>query len=417
MVQVVEDAPGATRHTRERATITDVRAYVRADGLWPTRPDPASPESASTPWQLRPVASPLSHYAGHEVRTVGGPSWVGHVIVEVESSDGHVGTGLSIGGAAACWLVEQHLREIIVGSSVDAIETTWDQMWRASLSFGRRGLSVHAISAVDLALWDLLGQISGRPVYDLLGGPARQRLDFYATTADVHTAVAVDFLGCKLPLAHGLAAGPDGMRRNVETFSEARDILGPDKMLAYDCWMSLDVESAVELAHRLRPFRPAWLEECLQPDDYLGHSRLRERFPREIAVAGGEHEATRWGYRTLTDIGRLDILQPDPTWCGGMTELMRIIDDAEVGGRRVVMHGSGPYSIHASFARISVPFAECIAFGGQGQEVTSMFGDLLLGDVLPVRGHLTAAEVSAPGFGVRINPDVELVRPARRARS
>lgn len=398
----------------DRPIVVDVRAFVRADSLWPTKPDTSAPISGATPWQNRPVASPLSHYPGHEVRSVGGPSWVGFVVVQVESSNGHVGTGVSVGGPAACWIVEQHLRELVVGEPVDAIERLWDLMWRGSLSFGRRGLVVHAISAVDLALWDLLGHETGRPVHELLGGPVRDRLDFYATTDDVEVARSRGFIGCKLPLAHGLAAGPEGLRRNVETFARAREALGEDLMLAYDCWMSLDVETAVDLAHRLRPFRPAWLEECLQPDDYAGYRRLRERFPREVSVAGGEHEAGRWGFRNLSELGSVDLLQPDPTWCGGLTELMRIVAEAEVGGRRVVMHGAGPYSIHPSFARASIPFAECIAFGGRGQEVSPMFGDLLRGEPLPLDGHLTVADVSGPGFGVTVNPDVELLRPAQK---
>ena len=119
--------------------------------------------------------------------------------------------------------MEQHLRELVVGEPLDAIERLWDLMWRGSLSFGRRGLVVHAISAVDLALWDLLGHETGRPVHELLGGPVRDRLDFYATTDDVEVARSRGFIGCKLPLAHGLAAGPEGLRRNVETFARARE--------------------------------------------------------------------------------------------------------------------------------------------------------------------------------------------------
>jgi L-rhamnonate dehydratase len=393
-----------------RAKIVAVRASVRAD-----RPKPveASDDDGRIPWQLRPVASPLSHYPGREVRTVGGPDWVGHFVVEVEAESGEVGIGVSVGGEAGCWVVENHLAEFVVGAELTQLETIWDLMWRGSLFYGRRGLVVHAISAIDLALWDLAGKVSGRPVHELLGGPVRDSLEFYATTPDPAAARELGFIGCKLPLAHGMASGRAGLRSNVEAFAAARDAVGDDMFLAYDCWMSLDVQAACDLADALEPYRPAWLEECLPPDDYWGHRTLRSRLPASIALAGGEHEATRWGFRALTEIGGVDLLQPDPTWCGGLTELMRIIADAEVGGRRVVMHGASAYGIHPSFARVTVPYAECIITSASGAQVAPTFGDLFVDEPLPEAGRMHASALARPGFGLELNPDLDLVRPTQ----
>lgn len=391
--------------------VVDVRAFVRADS-GATRRAGAAETGA---WQHQPIASPLAAHPGHEVRTTGGPGWVGDVVVEVEADDGTVGVGVTTGGPAACWVVEDHLAHLVRGCRSGDVASIWDRMWRGSLFYGRRGLVLHAISAVDLALWDLRGVQTGRPVHELVGGAVRERLDYYATTPDAGAARDLGFIGCKLPLAHAPSAGADGLAANVAAFASARAAFGDGGFLAYDCWMALDVEYAVELAAALLPYRPAWLEECLPPDDYWGHRRLRDRLPTAVALAGGEHEGTRWGFRALTELGGVDLLQPDPSWCGGLTELLRIIDDAEVGGRRVVMHGSSAYAAHVSMARASVPFAECILGSPAGDAVTPTFGGLFLDEPLPVAGSLELGALSAPGFGMRLDPAVDLVRPTRAA--
>ena len=400
--------------TTSKATVVAVRALVAADRLSLRQYDgPAAvpDETADVHWGRRPVATPLARYRGHEVRTIAGSDWPGYFVVEVEASTGQVGLGVSVGGPAGCWVVEQHLSHFVLGKSPFEFEVIWDQMFRGSLFYGRKGLVLHAISAVDLALWDLMGRITGRPAYELLGGPSRDELEFYATTPNPEAAKAGGFTGCKLPLWYGVSAGRDGLKRNVDRFATAREIVGPDLMLAYDCWMGLDVETAAELGHRLLPYEPAWLEECLPPDDYWGYGDLRHRLPERIALSGGEHEATRWGFRSLSSIGRVDFLQPDPSWCGGMTELAKIVAEAETAGRRVVPHTCGAYSLHAGFAWASVPFSECILASPRGDHQVPQFGNLVTGEPLVRNGRLSVEDLARPGFGLDLNPDVELVRP------
>lgn len=398
--------------------VTAVRAYVRADHE-ANRPTPqaaraATKSTADEPWQSRPIASPLSMFAGHDIRTVGGPAWVGHVVVEIESDDGAVGVGVSIGGRAACWVVEDHLAPLLIGEAIDDISRLWDMMWRATQFYGRKGLVVHAISAVDLALWDLLGRLRDRSVVELLGGPVRDDVAFYATTPDAAAARRLGFLGCKLPLPYGPAAGEAGLDADVALFAQAREAVGHDMFLAYDCWMALDVETALRLADGLAPYNPHWLEECLLPDDLAGHRELRRRMPPAITLAGGEHEATRWGFRTLVETGALGILQPDPTWCGGLSELVRIAEEAAAQGLPVVCHGSSAYGLHPSAALAAIPMAECIIGSGQGDTVVPFFGDLFVDEPLPIGGLLPVDALSGPGFGLKLNPAVKLVRVTRR---
>ena len=143
-----------------------------------------------------PIANPMSIYDAYkDSRVSWGINALGGVIVEVELSDGRSGVGISTGGEPACFIIERHLKRFLVGQSPVNVELIWDQMWRATLPYGRKGLAIHAISAVDLALWDLLGKLRGEPVYALLGGATKDRLPMYATTIRPDLAQEMGFHG------------------------------------------------------------------------------------------------------------------------------------------------------------------------------------------------------------------------------
>jgi L-rhamnonate dehydratase len=140
-------------------------------------------------------------------------------------------------------------------------------MWRATIFYGRKGLVLNAISAVDLALWDLLGKLRNEPVFELIGGAAYEELRFYATGPRPDLARELGFVGGKLPLRHGPAEGDEGLRRNVELAAEMRARVGDgdDFFLAYDCWMALDVPYTLALIDAIRDYRLKWIEEFLNP--------------------------------------------------------------------------------------------------------------------------------------------------------
>jgi L-rhamnonate dehydratase len=347
-----------------------------------------------------------------ETRTSFGIDVLGSVVVEVESESGVVGVGVSTGGVPAAFLVERHLARFVEGERADRIELMWDRMWRATLFYGRKGLAVNAISAVDLALWDLLGRLRGEPVLSLIGGAVHDELHCYATGPRPDLADELGFVGGKLPLRHGPAEGAEGLRENLETAAEMRSRVGDDFFLAYDCWMSLDLEYALRLAEGLRPYRFRWIEECLPPDDYWGYSELRRRAPPGLLVTTGEHEAGRHGFRLLVDMGCCDIVQPDVGWCGGLTELLHIAAYADAHGVRVVPHGSSVYSYHFAITRPSTQFVEFLMMSPAADEVVPMFRPLLLDEPVPSNGRLRVPE--RPGFGVELNRELELERPFAR---
>ncbi len=284
-------------------------------------------------------------------------------------------------------------------------------MFNATLYYGRKGIVLNTISGVDLALWDLLGKVRKEPVCQLLGGPVRDELVFYATGARPDLAREMGFIGGKLPLHHGPAEREEGLHKNLELLGEMRSRVGDDFWLMYDCWMSLDLNYATRLAHAAREFRLKWIEEALPPDDYWGYAQLRKNVPPGMLVTTGEHEATRWGFRLLIEMGCCDIIQPDVGWCGGVTELVKISALADAHNVLVVPHGSSVYSYHFVITRQNSPFAEFLMMAPKADKVVPMFTPQLLDEPVPEKGRLKASALEAPGFGVRLNPDCKLDRP------
>jgi L-rhamnonate dehydratase len=261
---------------------------------------------------------------------------------------------------------------------------------------------LNAISGVDLALWDLLGKVRGEPVYHLLGGTVRQELQFYATGVRPDLAQKMGFIGGKMPLHHGPAEGAAGLRSSVDRLATMRHRVGPDFWLMFDCWMSLNLEYAKRLAHAAQEYGLKWIEEALPPDDYWGYAALRRDVPEGMWVTSGEHEATRWGFRLLLEMGCCDMIQPDVGWCGGLTELIKICDLADEHKALVIPHGSSVYSYHFVVTRHNSPFAEFLMMAPQADRVIPMFSPLLLDEPVPVNGRMKVPD--RPGFGVSLNP-------------
>ncbi|MEP7301966.1 MAG: L-rhamnonate dehydratase [Caldimonas sp.] len=387
-------------------TIRQVRAFTLRGGGGDYH------DQADGHWIDGQIATPMSRWPEYRMtRKSFGIDVLGTLVVEVEASDGTVGFGVTTAGEIGAFIVEKHLARFVEGKAVDQIETIWEQMYGATLFYGRKGVVLNAISGVDLALWDLLAKVRKEPVHALLGGPVRDELVFYATGVRPDLAKAMGFVGGKMPLVHGPAEGEQGLRANLAQLAAMRAEVGPDFWLMFDCWMSLDLEYAKRLAAGAREHGLRWLEECLPPDDYWGYAELRRALPAGMQLTTGEHEATRWGFRMLLEMGCADILQPDVGWCGGLSELVRISAMADAKGVLVVPHGSSVYSYHFVATRHNSPFAEFLMMAPAADRVVPMFTPLLLDEPVPAGGRLKTSALDAPGFGVRLNPDCKLHRP------
>lgn len=361
-------------------------------------------------WIDERIATPMSKYPEYaQSRQSFGLNVLGTLLVEVEAEDGTTGFAVTTGGEIGAFIVEKHLSRFVEGANPADIERIWDQMFNATLFYGRRGVVLNAISGVDLALWDLLGNLRQEPVYAMIGGAVRDEQQFYATGARPDLAKQMGFIGGKMPLQNSPADGDAGMQRSLDHLENMRNRVGDDFWLMFDCWMSLDVNYATKLAQRAHEFGLKWLEEALPPDDYWGYRDLRQNAPKGMMISTGEHEATRWGFRMLLEMECCDILQPDVGWCGGLTELLKISALADAHQKLVIPHGSSVYSYHFVITRHNSPFAEFLMMAPKADEVVPMFSPMLLDEPVPVDGKLKLPD--RPGFGVRLSPDLDLNRP------
>lgn len=372
-------------------------------------------DQAQGHWIDGQIATPMSRYPEYRAtRSSFGLNVLGTFVVEVETVSGVVGMGVSTGGPPACWLVENHLARFVEGQAAQRLELVWDQMWRSTLFYGRKGLALNAISAVDLALWDLLGKLRDEPVHALLGGAVREEIEFYATGPRPDLARDLGFVGGKLPLVHGPAEGEQGLRSNLDVAATMRERVGDDFFLAFDCWMALDVPYTLKLIEGLRPYRFKWVEEFLPPDDYWGYAEVRRRAPRDLMITTGEHEATRFGFRMLVDMRCCDVVQPDVGWCGGLTELLKIAAYADAHDVLVIPHGSSVYSYHFVVTRTGSPFGEFLMMHPDASEVVPMFSPLFADEPVPQDGRIRLSALDRPGFGVELSPGLGLERPFER---
>ncbi|KAL8565112.1 hypothetical protein ACOMHN_005315 [Nucella lapillus] len=364
---------------------------------------------------LAPIACPMAVYPQYRSsRKSWGINALGTLVVEVEDEKGNVGVGVTIGGGPGCQLVEGHLSRFVEGQDPRDVELIWDQMFRATLNYGRKGLPLQAISAVDLALWDLLGKVRGEPVYQLLGGKTKPRLPVYCTTGRPDVAKKLGFVGAKVPCPHGPAEGDEGLEKNVQFFKKWREAVGPDFPLMLDCYMALTSTYATRLARRLEPLGLKWMEEFLPPDDYAGYQEVRKSLRgSNVLLTTGEHEYTRYGFRQLLNSHCVDILQPDITWVGGMTEARRVVAMAAAENIPVIPHGSSIYSYHLQYAFNNCPVAEFINLSPKADQVVPYFGGLFPDEPLPKDGFIDLP-ADKPGFGVTLDKS-GLTRPFPRS--
>lgn len=360
-----------------------------------------------------PITNPMSRFPKYSgSRGSWGVARVPTVIVEIEDEEGQIGIGASTGGEAAAFIIERHLSMFVEGSNVRDRSNMWEQMWRASIHYSRKGLGVHAISAVDIALWDLYGKTLGEPVYNLMGGRTKQRIPVYATTSRPDLAKELGFRGAKIPLPYGPADGPEGMSRNVTFVGDWREKVGPNFSLMLDCYMALDLQYTAELAQRLAPFHLKWIEEPLMPDEYAAHAKLAARLEgmgTTAYFATGEHEYTRFGFQQLIEAG-VGLLQPDVMWMGGPTEFTRVVAQASAQGVAIIPHGCGVYGYYMAMAFNEINLAEFIMMSEKGDTIEPNFGTVFVNEPLPEQGYITLPDT--PGFGLELNRDaLHLVRP------
>jgi len=379
---------------------------IKEISTWHLRP-PEGLEPRSKPrrpsWADRfEIANPMSRYSKYKRRR---PSWLPkweNVWVKVVAEDGTFGLGFTTFDRPVAAIIKDHFAPILVGEDCLAIEKLWDMMFRISKPYGTSGLACCAISAVDLALWDLAGKIRGEPVYRLLGGPSKERIFTYATGNDTDWQLELGFKAVKLACPYGPVDGIWGLKENEKLVAETRELVGDDVEIMLDCYMAFDVDYTVRLARRLRPYNLKWIEEYLIPEDIDGYAKVKQSV-NWVSLASGEHMYTRWPFKQIIQRHCLDILQPDIHWVGGLTECLKICGMAEAAGLTVILHGGGndPYGLHLTYAMPSIPWAEYVIFSPPGVPLEE--ARRVPGAPVPKNGYMKPT--SDPGFGLKIEEE------------
>lgn len=243
--------------------------------------------------------------------------------------------------------VASGLRELVLGEDPFETEKIWHKMYTGNLYGGRRGVGFHAMSGIDLALWDIKGKALGLPVWKLLGGGFHRRLRCYASSLWGPTPEATRDLARRY-VDRGFTAvkfGWEPMGRDEATdlalVRSAREGLGAEPDLLVDAGLAWDAKTAIQRVRKFEEHRIFWLEEPLSPDDYEGYRRLSEAV--DTRIAAGEEESSRASFLDLMDRGRVDVVQVDLTRVGGFTEAVKIASLAQDRGLPVANHGFTTY--------------------------------------------------------------------------
>ncbi len=296
------------------------------------------------------------------------------------------------------------LASVLVGQ--DPLDTVacWERMYEATEVYGRRGVVMHAISGVDLALWDLRGKVEGRSVAELLGGRQHRQLAAYASvlmpdTVDEARQLARDCAAQGFAaVKYGWGGLGAGIEQAVRLVAAVREEAGDGEVMI-DIGAGLDVEQALRLAEAFEPYDLTFLEEPLHPDDLAGFRRLAEASP--IPIATGEKETSLAGFTTLIEQGRPDIVQPDLARAGGFTEVERIWHRARDHDVRVIPHCWSTDVLVAATMQFlaSRPEPVMLEFCLEDNPIRR---EVAVESLWAVDGYVTVDD--RPGLGITLNP-------------
>jgi len=265
-----------------------------------------------------------------------------------------------------------------------------------------------AISAVDIAIWDLLGKITRQPVFRLLGGRTKPKIPVYASrlysgpldalAAEARSYKDQGYSAMKLRFGWGPTDGAAGMERNIELVRTVREAVGNEIDVMADAYMGWTLDYARRMIPLLEPYRLRWLEEPVIPDDIHGYAALKAL--GRIPIAGGEHEFTLAGFRQLLEAKAVDYIQFDTNRVGGITQARKISALAESYSVPVVPHAGQMHNFHVVMASLNSPIAEF--FPPVNVEVgNELFYYIFEGEPEPVNGTIDLRE-DVPGLGLRI---------------
>ena len=345
--------------------------------------------------------------------SIAGFRFLGWLIVEITLDDGTVGIGnAALAPHATKTTIDTYLKPLLIGADPMDSEYLWQSMYRRTLPFGRKGIGMTAISAVDLAIWDAKGKLLNQPVFRLLGGRTKPKIPVYASrlysqpldTLYTEAKAYADqgFPAVKLRFGWGPKDGYAGLAKNVDLVRTVREAVGPDVDVMADAYMGWSMEYARRMLRLLEPYNLRWVEEPVVADDLAGYAELRGL--GRVAISGGEHEYTLAGFRQALDMRAFDIAQFDVNRVGGITAAKKIADLCEAYDVAVIPHAGQMHNYHITMSTYAGPIAEY--FPKVPVEVgNELFWYIFDGEPVAKDGHIDLSD-TVPGFGLTLKtPD------------
>jgi galactonate dehydratase len=340
--------------------------------------------------------------------------------VRVHTDAGVIGLGETYAAAATAEAaLHESLAPVLLGEDARDINRLWQRMFQAVSYHGWAGAEMRALSAVDLALWDLAGKASGQPVYRLLGGRTRERIRTYNTCYDhrfdfrTHAdALARDLLAQgitamkiwpfdQVALANGgQYITPAEMELALDPVRKIRDAVGAAMEVAIELHGYWNLPSAVAIARALEPYQPMWLEEALPQDNLEAYARLKGETSLPLVLS--ERLMTRWQFRDVIEGGLARFVNPDPCWCGGLTEARAISMLAETAYIPIAPHNCGGPVLHAACLHLATAVPNLFILESVRRRYQQDYKDVIVAPFESRDGAFDPPE--GPGLGVELSP-------------
>jgi galactonate dehydratase len=340
--------------------------------------------------------------------------------VRVHTDEGLVGLGETYPSPESEKAVVRRLAPLLLGRNPLEIDRLWADMFLTVASSGWAGAEIRAISALDIALWDLAGKALGAPLFQLLGGASRPSIRIYNTCYD-----RVDFLTEPVRLARELMDSgipamkiwpfdsiarenggnyitADQLRQGLEPLRQIREEFGDAMDVAMEFHGFWNLPCAIRIAKALEPYQPMWLEEMLPQDNVESYRTLSAS--TELPLCLSERLMTRWGFRELLQSDTARVIMPDICWCGGISEARKIAAMAETFYLPVAPHNCGGPILHFASAHLAANLTNLYILETVRRNYLEEYRGIVTADLTPQNGELPLPP--GPGLGVELDPAV-----------
>lgn len=291
-------------------------------------------------------------------------SWT---VVEIETDNGIVGLGnVALAPKIAKAIIDEYLANMVIGEDPWDYEYLWQKMYRGTHAWGRKGVAMAAISAIDLAIWDILGKSVNKPVFKLLGGRTKEKIPCYYSKLyrtdlnemqkEAQTFLNQGFKAFKMRFGYGPAHLQQGVVENLKSVAAVREVIGDDTDLMLECYMGWNLEYAKRILPKLEKYAPRWLEEPVIADDIDGYAELNQF--SSIPISGGEHEFSLYGFKQLLDRKAVSVVQYDTNRVGGITAAHKINALCEAYSVPVIPHAGQMHNYHLTMSTLASPMSE-----------------------------------------------------------